>query len=157
MCKIISIEDCNRLFTKLKSQNKKIVFTNGCFDLLHPGHIDYLKKARKLGDLLVIGLNSDESIKKNKGNNRPINDIKFRTTMLSAYSFVDYIIVFKDKTPIKLIQEVIPNILVKGGDYKEENIVGAEFVKNNGGNVTTIPFLEGFSSSKIISKILNLK
>lgn len=157
MNKVIPIEDCNHFFKKLKSENKKIVFTNGCFDLLHPGHVDYLRKARKLGDTLVIGLNSDESIKNIKGSNRPINDVKFRTTMLSAFSFVDYIVVFTDDTPKKLIQEVIPNILVKGGDYNEENIVGADIVKKNGGIVTTIPFLDGFSSSSIISKIIDLK
>lgn len=157
MTKIIPFESCENHFDELKSQNKKIVFTNGCFDLLHPGHIDYLQKARKLGDILVIGLNSDSSITKLKGAARPINDINFRKKMLSAYDFVDYIIEFEQETPELLIQKITPDVLVKGGDYNEDTIVGSAYVKKNNGKVTIIPFLEGFSSSKIISRILSLK
>lgn len=157
MNKLISFDNSRRFFSNLKSKGNKIVFTNGCFDLLHPGHIDYLERAKKLGDLLVIGLNEDDSIKILKGNQRPINNLNFRSTMLAALNSVDFIVPFKEETPANLIQEIEPQVLVKGGDYTIDNIVGAEFVQQTGGEVLVIPFLDGYSSSSIISKIQSLK
>lgn len=157
MNKLISFDNSRRFFSNLKSKGNKIVFTNGCFDLLHPGHIDYLERAKKLGDLLVIGLNEDDSIKILKGNQRPINNLNFRSTMLAALNSVDFIVPFKEETPANLIQEIEPRVLVKGGDYTIDNIVGAEFVQQTGGEVLVIPFLDGYSSSSIISKIQSLK
>ncbi|MBN2745146.1 MAG: D-glycero-beta-D-manno-heptose 1-phosphate adenylyltransferase [Bacteroidales bacterium] len=136
-----------------RSEKETIVFTNGCFDILHPGHIDYLFKARLLGDKLVIGLNSDDSVSRLKGPTRPINSETFRATMLAAFAFVDAIVIFNEDTPYQLISNLLPDILVKGGDYSKETIVGADVVENNGGKVVVLPFLEGFSTSNIINKI----
>lgn len=133
--------------------DKSIVFTNGCFDILHPGHTDYLQKAKSLGDILVLGLNADESIVRLKGPSRPIQTLKARALVLSALAAVDYIISFEDDTPLHLIETIQPNILVKGGDYTEENIVGATEVKATGGRVEIIPFLPGYSTSSIVEKI----
>ena len=134
----------------VKLHNHKIVFTNGCFDVLHFGHVQYLLEAKKLGDLLVVGLNSDASVRRLKGESRPINGEKERAFVLAALAFVDYVVVFEEDTPKELIEVVKPNVLVKGGDYKIENIVGADFVMQNGGTVTTIPFVEGFYYTHII-------
>jgi len=132
---------------------KKIVFTNGCFDLLHPGHLHYLYKAKSLGDILIVALNSDSSIKKLKGFKRPVNNFEFRATMLSYLNFVDLIIEFENDTPLELIQKISPNILVKGADYNESQVVGADFVKSNGGEVVLVELLKGFSSTEIIKAI----
>lgn len=140
----------------LNLHQQKIVFTNGCFDVLHFGHVYYLQQARQLGDLLVVGLNSDASVKRLKGDSRPINGEKERAYVLAALAFVDYVVVFEEDTPEKIIKKVKPDVLVKGGDYEISNIVGADFVQQNGGIVTTIPFVEGFSSTQIIEK-LNIK
>lgn len=139
--------------TNLKRQGRKIVFTNGCFDVLHYGHIRYLLEARKLGDLLVVGLNSDESVRRLKGSSRPINRENERAFVLAALACVDYVTLFEEDTPEELIKLVRPDVLVKGGDYTLDNIVGADFVTKNGGTVTTIPFVEGFSSTRIIEKL----
>ncbi|OFY17878.1 MAG: glycerol-3-phosphate cytidylyltransferase [Bacteroidetes bacterium GWF2_33_38] len=136
-----------------KSEGKKIVFTNGCFDIIHRGHIEYLAQAADLGDILVIGVNSDLSVKKLKGETRPIQDQHSRTLILASLQFVSLVVIFNEETPINLIQKVSPSVLVKGGDYELKNIVGAEFVTNNGGKVITIPFVDGFSSSKIIDSL----
>ena len=138
---------------KWKSQNQKIVFTNGCFDLLHLGHVDYLEKARSLGDKLVLGLNSDDSVSRFKGPERPIQDQNSRATVLAALQFVDLVVFFNEDTPLNLITEIQPDILVKGSDYLAENIVGADVVKRNGGVVKTIDFVPGYSTSKIVEKI----
>ena len=130
------------------------MFTNGCFDLLHPGHVYYLKEAKALGDKLIVGLNSDASINILKGANRPINDEVFRREMLLGLS-VDLVILFSEETPIELIKRIQPDVLVKGGDYDMSTIVGAEFVQSNGGEVKVLSFLEGYSSSSIIKKILS--
>lgn len=143
-------------FFENKFIEKKVVFTNGCFDILHPGHIQYLKQAKQLGNILVVGLNSDESISKIKGPKRPINNLKFRSQMLSFYDFIDYIVVFNEPTPINVIKKIKPSILVKGKDYNVDEIVGSEFVKNYGGSVQTLNFVEDYSSSKIINKIKSL-
>jgi D-beta-D-heptose 7-phosphate kinase/D-beta-D-heptose 1-phosphate adenosyltransferase len=137
----------------LKRQGRKIVFTNGCFDVLHFGHVHYLLQAKELGDILVIGLNSDDSVRRLKGPTRPINGEKERAFVLAALACVDYVVVFDEDTPKELIETVRPDVLVKGGDYTLDNIVGADFVTQNGGTVTTIPFVEGFSSTRIIEKL----
>lgn len=131
----------------------KVVFTNGCFDILHPGHLTYLNEAKELGDILIVGLNSDDSISKIKGADRPINDFHFRSTMLSFFDFIDLIIEFDQETPESLIRNISPDILVKGSDYSEMEIVGAELVNSSGGRVVLIDFMEGFSTSNIINKI----
>ena len=150
------ILELSRLKAKIASWrvfSDQIVFTNGCFDLLHLGHIDYLEKARKLGDRLVIGLNSDESVKLLKGDNRPIHSQETRSRILAAMEFIDAIVIFEEETPADLIKSVNPDILVKGGDYELKEIVGADFVLANKGKVEIIPFLEGHSSSDLIEKI----
>ncbi len=135
---------------------KKIVFTNGCFDILHLGHVDYLEKARSLGDKLVVGLNTDASIKINKGKNRPIVNEKSRARVISSLFFVDAVILFDEETPIELIKRVKPHVLVKGDDYDIGNIVGADFVMENGGSVETVPLVKGYSTTSIIEKIKKL-
>lgn len=151
-----SKEEAYKIIAEWKAKNQKIVFTNGCFDILHPGHIDYLTKAKALGNKLIIGLNSDDSISRLKGPARPINNDFYRKTMLSALSCVDLVVIFGEDTPLDLIKYFKPNTLVKGGDYDISGIVGAKEVLENGGNVEIIPFLEGFSSTKVITKIQNL-
>lgn len=137
---------------RLKSQ--KIVFTNGCFDILHQGHIDYLAKAADLGDKLIIGLNTDSSVKLlDKGEERPIQDQDSRAVLLAALAFTDAIVFFDEETPLQLIELIKPDILVKGSDYSINNIVGSDLVLKNGGQVKTIDFLPGFSTSKIVNKI----
>lgn len=136
--------------------DKKVVFTNGCFDLLHPGHIHYLEKAKSFGDILIVGLNSDESIKRLKGVNRPINNVEFRVQMLAGLSSVDFIIIFESNTPLELITSIKPDVLIKGGDYTIDKIVGANETQKNGGAVMIIPFLKGYSSTSIIEKIQKL-
>ena len=133
--------------------NKKIVFTNGCFDIIHLGHIDYLSKAKDLGDILLIGLNTDDSVKRLKGNNRPIKNQQERAVLLASFQFVDGIILFNEDTPYDLIKKTEPDILVKGSDYKKEEIVGADVIKNTGGEIVTIDFLEGYSTTSILDKI----
>lgn len=136
-----------------KGEGKKVVFTNGVFDLLHIGHITYMAKASELGDKLVIGLNSDISVKRIKGEDRPVNDQNSRAALLAALFFVDAIVVFEEDTPLNLITALLPDILVKGADYSVENIVGGKEVIANGGEVKTINFIEGYSSTSIIQKI----
>lgn len=155
---IVSMEDI--LYNKTRSiehicevcKNKKVVFTNGCFDIIHSGHITLLKEASELGDILIVGLNSDNSIKRLKGSNRPINNLENRINVLSAISYVDYIVVFEDDTPINIIKYLKPDYLVKGGDYRIENIVGSDYVKSYGGNICIIPFREDISTTLIINK-----
>jgi len=135
---------------------EEIVFTNGCFDILHAGHIAYLEEAAKLGDRLIIGVNDDDSTRRLKGETRPINVLSSRLYLLASLSTVDAVVSFSEDTPLNLIKQLHPDVLVKGGDYKPENIVGAEEVKSWGGEVKVIPFLEGFSTTKLESKILSL-
>jgi len=136
-----------------QKEDKKVVFTNGVFDLLHLGHITYLAKAAELGDKLIIGLNADSSVKRIKGEDRPINDQNNRAALLAALFFVDGVVLFEEDTPINLISTLLPDILVKGADYTINNIVGAKEVMANGGEVKTITFVEGYSSTSIINKI----
>lgn len=133
----------------------QVVFTNGCFDILHLGHIDYLEKARNLGTKLIVALNTDTSVSKLKGPERPINNELARGRMLAALAFTDMIVYFSEDTPYKIISQLKPDILVKGSDYLTENIVGSDIVIKNGGQVLTIDLVEGFSTSKIIEKIKN--
>ena len=132
---------------------KRIVFTNGCFDLLHPGHIAYLQQARTLGDVLVVGLNDDASIRRLKGEKRPVNPLEARAVMLAALKPVDMVVPFSEDTPLELIRALKPDVLVKGGDYTPETIVGAEDVRATGGEVVVIPFLDGHSSTGLIRRI----
>ncbi len=133
--------------------NETVVFTNGCFDILHLGHLDYLSKAKDLGSKLVIGVNSSSSVQKLKGPSRPVNSTQSRSTLLAGFECVDLVVVFNEETPLNLIQELKPNILVKGGDYTLATIVGASEVKKLGGSVKIIPFLPGYSTSNIVTKI----
>ena len=147
------LKDNINIIKKIKAERKKIVFTNGCFDLLHVGHIRYLSQAKKLGDFLIIGLNSDRSVKKLKGKDRPINSFQDRATLLSALNSVDLVIKFEEQTPENLIKEIVPDVLVKGGDYNIEDIVGYQIVIQNGGQVKTLSFYDGYSSTNYIDKI----
>jgi len=145
-----------KLLTELSQKKQKVVFTNGCFDILHAGHARYLKKARSLGDLLIVGLNSDSSVKKIKGKLRPIVPQKDRAELLSALAAVDYVVIFNGETPIKLIEAIIPDILVKGADWKSGEIVGEEVVKKHGGKLRRIQLAKGRSTTNIIEKITQL-
>jgi len=139
-----------------KNDGKRIVFTNGCFDLLHPGHIDYLERAAALGDKLIIGLNDDASIRRLKGASRPLNPLQDRAIMLAALRAVDLVVPFSDDTPLGLITALMPDILVKGGDYRPDDIVGAREVRQNGGEVIVMPFIDGYSSSGLIQRIQSI-
>lgn len=142
-----------RAVSKLRSEKKRVVFTNGCFDILHAGHVAYLRKARKLGDALVVALNSDSSVRAIKGKARPINKEADRALVLSALYFVDYVTIFADPTPERLIKALKPDILVKGADWKAKHIVGADFVKSYGGKVVRIPFVKGYSTTSVLKEI----
>ncbi len=153
--KIVSKEDALEKLKSFRKENSKIVFTNGCFDILHPGHVDYLSQTRDLGDFLVLGLNTDNSVKRlNKAPNRPINSEQARAAVLAGLACIDLIVYFDEETPYELIKFLQPNVLVKGNDYKAENIVGFDVVKANGGQIVTIPMVEGYSTTKLIEKIL---
>jgi len=151
--KIVNLQEAKTQVNNWKSAGKRVVFTNGCFDLIHLGHVDYLEKARILGGKLVIGLNSDDSVSRFKGPERPLQDQVSRARVLAAMQFVDLVVFFNEDTPLNLISELIPDILVKGSDYLAENIVGADVVKKNGGEVKTIDFIPGYSTSRIVEKI----
>lgn len=153
--KCVTKENALEQLNQCRAAGKKIVFTNGCFDILHPGHVDYLSQARDLGDFLVLGLNTDNSVKRlNKAPNRPINNEQTRALVLAGLACIDLIVLFDEETPYELIKFLQPNVLVKGDDYQVEKIVGYDVVKANGGEVITIPFLEGYSTTKLIEKIL---
>jgi len=153
--KLVSQDQALKELKAWREKNKKIVFTNGCFDIIHPGHIDYLSQARDLGDILVLGLNTDQSVRQlNKGSNRPINDERTRAYVLAGLASVDLIVFFDEETPYNLIKLLQPNVLVKGNDYEVEKIIGFDILKENGGDVITIPFLEGYSTSSLIKKII---
>jgi len=147
--RILSLDNFTKILEDLRNHKKKIVFTNGCFDILHMGHVKYLEEAKKLGDVLVVGINSDDSVTKLKGKNRPINSLNDRAYIIASLKSVDYVIPFDDDTPIQLISAVIPDILVKGGDYKNKKVVGDAIAKE----LVLIDFLEGKSTSNTITKI----
>lgn len=152
---IVSRKEIKKISRKLKKEGKKIVFTNGCFDLIHKGHIYLLREAKKLGDVLIVGINSDKSVKKIKGEKRPILKEGERTFIIDNIKGVDYVVLFDEETPEKLIKEICPDFLVKGGDYKKEEVVGKEFVEKSGGRVIIIPYLKNFSTTKLIERIKN--
>ena len=152
--KIKTKEDLHRIVEDLKKRGKRIVFTNGCFDLLHLGHIRYLEKAKSLGDILLVGVNSDRSVRNLKGPERPILPEEERAEILSSLGCVDYITVFDELTPLELISSLQPHILVKGGDWTKETTVGKEVVERSGGEVVILPFVEGSSTSNLIEIIL---
>ena len=151
--KITDLNSLKAKRDKWKAEGAKVVFTNGVFDLLHIGHITYLAKAAELGDKLIIGLNSDASVKRIKGDDRPVNDQNSRALLLAAMLFIDAVVVFEEDTPLNLISTLLPDILVKGADYAIENIVGGKEVIANGGEVKTITFVDGYSSTSIIKRI----
>ncbi len=151
--KIVALPDARIIVKEWQQEGNLVVFTNGCFDLIHLGHVDYLEKARMLGDKLVIGLNSDDSVSRFKGPERPLQDQNSRARVLAAMQFVDLVVFFNEDTPFILISELVPNILVKGSDYLADNIVGADVVKRNGGVVKTIDFVPGYSTTRIVEKI----
>jgi D-beta-D-heptose 7-phosphate kinase/D-beta-D-heptose 1-phosphate adenosyltransferase len=156
MEKVVSVK---RLIANLKARGKrgkKVVFTNGCFDIIHAGHVRYLKKARALGDILVVGLNSDASTRAIKGKGRPIMPEKERAEVLSALSSVDFVVLFEDPTPIRLIEAIRPDVLVKGADWKSGKIVGEDVVKSYGGRVSRIRLVKGKSTTNIINKVVRL-
>ncbi len=151
--KIKDLAAAKALVLQWKQTGKKVVFTNGCFDILHLGHVDYLEKARELGDKLVLGLNTDDSVSRFKGPERPIQNQNSRAHVLASLQFIDLVVFFNEDTPLNLISELVPNVLVKGSDYLAENIVGADVVKRAGGVVKTIDFVPGYSTTRILEKI----
>jgi rfaE bifunctional protein nucleotidyltransferase chain/domain len=152
--KLYTKESISPVITDWKTNNQKIVFTNGCFDILHRGHVEYLAKAKDLGSKLIIGLNTDDSVKRlGKSPDRPINNEETRAIVLSALECVDAIVLFNEDTPLQLIEFILPNVLVKGSDYQIENIVGYKEVTENGGEVKTIDFVQGFSTTNILKKL----
>jgi rfaE bifunctional protein nucleotidyltransferase chain/domain len=138
---------------KLKSKNKKVVFTNGVFDIIHPGHVSYLKESKAQGDVLIVALNSDASVKRLKGESRPVNNLEDRAIVMDALKPVDFVTQFTEDTPFNVISEIIPDIITKGGDYTEDQVVGANIVKENGGEVRIIQFVDGKSTTNIINKM----
>ena len=154
--KIKGLAEAKTTIAGWKANGQKVVFTNGCFDLLHLGHVDYLEKARGLGDRLVLGLNTDDSVSRFKGPERPLQDQNSRARVLAALQFIDLVVFFNEDTPLNLITKLVPDILVKGSDYLAENIVGADVVKNHGGAVKTIDFVPGYSTTRIVDKIKNI-
>ena len=151
--KILSLKSLKTKKISWQEKGEKIVFTNGCFDILHRGHVEVLAQTANLGDRLIIGLNSDISIQKLKGKGRPFVDEESRAILLAALSFVDAIILFSETTPIELIRALKPDILAKGGDYNVDTVIGSEYIKQNGGQVILLSFINGFSSTNIINKI----
>ena len=151
---VLGLEELKKIISMAKSTDKKVVFTNGCFDLIHGGHIEFLQKAKSLGDILVVGLNTDQSVKKLKGENRPIKNERERANILSALKYIDYITMFNETTPEKLIREIRPDILVKGDDYKIDEVVGREIVEGYGAKVELIPIVKGHSTTGTLEQIL---
>ena len=151
--KIRTSKVLSRVLALARAKGRKIVFTNGCFDILHVGHVKYLEKAKSFGEILVVGLNSDSSVRKIKGPGRPVNKQADRAKVLASLYFVDYVVFFNEETPEKLIMALKPDILVKGSDWKIKNIVGGDFVRSRGGMVKTVKFVDGYSTTSLISRI----
>lgn len=156
MDKFLDTPALESLVDLMRTNKQSIVFTNGCFDLLHPGHMDYLQKAKTLGDVLIVALNSDDSVRQIKGESRPVNSLNDRMAMLAALECVDFVTSFQEDTPYNLIDAIKPDILVKGGDYTKDEIVGADIVEDNGGELKILDFLPGYSSSDLIKRIQKL-
>ncbi len=151
---VLTVEELEARLAECRRQGKKIVFTNGCFDILHPGHVTYLEAARGLGDILVVGLNSDLSVRRLKGEKRPIMPQSARARLLAALAAVSFVVIFDEETPYELIARLEPDILVKGGDWKPEAIVGRDLVEARGGEVRALPFVGDYSTSAIIADII---
>jgi len=154
--KIITMEDLRSRLSLWRFKEQKVVFTNGCFDIIHRGHIEYLAKAAGYGDILIVGVNTDNSTKRLKGNNRPIQDEYSRAIILSSFQFVNNVILFEEDTPYELIKFIQPDVLIKGQDYKPEDIVGYDIVSTKGGKIITIDFINGYSTSSLINRIFKL-
>ena len=155
-CNLLSQRDIQKKVKQLQENGKKVVFTNGVFDILHVGHLTYLEEARELGDVLIVGVNSDKSVKTNKGDKRPINPEKNRAEMLLGLKFVDFTVIFDEKTPENLLDLLKPDIHVKGGDYKKEDLPETEIVEKNGGEVKILSFVDNISTTEIINKIIDV-
>lgn len=155
-CNLLSQRDMQKKVKQLQENGKKVVFTNGVFDILHIGHLTYLEEARGLGDVLIVGVNSDRSVKTNKGDKRPINPEKNRAEMLLGLKFVDFTVIFDEKTPENLLDLLKPDIHVKGGDYKKEDLPETEIVEKNGGEVKILSFVDNISTTEIINKIIDV-
>ncbi|MDB5273683.1 MAG: rfaE2 [Chitinophagaceae bacterium] len=151
--KILSLDEAQQLVNNWKDEGNEVVFTNGCFDIVHLGHVDYLEKASQLGQKMVVALNTDQSVSKLKGPERPINNEYARARIIASLGFVDAVILFGEETPLSVIEALIPDILVKGNDYSIDKIVGADFVLEHGGKVETIPLVAGYSTTNIVSKL----
>ncbi len=156
MSKYIALKDLLEKLSQFRKQGKKIVFTNGCFDIMHVGHVRYLSEAKAKGEILVVGLNSDKSVNTIKGGKRPIVREDQRAEVLASLEYVDYVTTFDEADPLKLIQAIKPDVLVKGADWPEDKIIGADFVKNDGGQVVRVPLVPKISTSSIIQKILKM-
>jgi D-beta-D-heptose 7-phosphate kinase/D-beta-D-heptose 1-phosphate adenosyltransferase len=150
---LLSLDEFLEIRKRLKEEGKKLVFTNGCFDIIHRGHIDYLNRAKALGDYLVVALNSDDSVRRLKGEGRPINKLEDRAFVVANLKAVDFVVSFEDDTPFEIISAIIPDVLVKGGDWSIENIVGRDIVEANGGKVYSLPYVENYSTTNIINKM----
>jgi glycerol-3-phosphate cytidylyltransferase len=150
---LLKEEDLKYIIDKLKSENKTIIFTNGCFDILHSGHINYLARAKELGDILIVAVNSDASVKRLKGKERPINNLNDRMFLLASLCFIDYVTFFEEDTPNEIIKKIQPNIHVKGGDYKIEELPEKEIIESYGGKIVILPFIKGYSTTSLISKM----
>ena len=151
--KIVTLDEAKQIVAEWKTASEKIVFTNGCFDIIHKGHVSYLAKARDLGTKLILGLNTDESVKRLKGANRPVKELESRALTVASFEYIDLVIPFSEDTPLKVISTLLPDVLVKGGDYKIDDIVGAKEVTANGGTVQTIDFVDGFSTTNYFKKL----
>ena len=154
--KILSLSELSQRAEKIRQTGERLVLTNGCFDLLHVGHVRYLQQARELGDFLAVAVNGDESVRSLKGPGRPVNSQKDRAQVLGALRCVDRVVLFSEDTPEKLIRKIRPDVLVKGGDWKKKDVVGARFVESYGGKVRLIPFVKGFSTTGLLKKIERL-
>lgn len=152
---LLSLEEFLKIRKKIKEEGKKLVFTNGVFDIIHRGHVDYLNRAKALGDYLVVALNSDESVKRLKGEERPINKLEDRAFVLANLKAVDFVVSFEEDTPFEIISAIVPDVLVKGGDWKIDQIVGRDIVEANGGKVYSLPYVENYSTTNIINKMKN--
>ncbi len=151
---VYTLKDFLKVRDELRCKNLKLVFTNGCFDIIHRGHIEYLNEAKKLGDFLVVGLNSDISVKAIKGKNRPVNNQNDRAYILDNIKSVDAVIIFDEETPYNLICNIVPDFLVKGGDWQENDIVGSDIVEKNGGKVISLPYIVGYSTTGLIKNVV---
>ena len=153
---VIKRENIKKELKEDREENKRIVFTNGCFDLMHIGHLRYLQKAKSFGDILIIGVNSDNSVKRLKGETRPIVSEEDRAEMLAGLEAVDYVVLFDEDTPVEILEEIKPNVHVKGGDYKKEDLPETKIIEENGGEVKIVTFVDGKSTSNIIEKIKSI-